>query len=155
MQAQTRAKVARAEADLNAADTALETYRVDHNAMPPRAAGTGALTLISAVHLSVMPQLTTPVSYMSSGFDSPFGKMHGYWYHNWDYFKIQTGEIPTIWFNSPKNAEKVTWMVFTLGPDGTTYPYEDVRQDEVLMMWFDYDPSNGVVSPGVIQRHGS
>lgn len=155
LQAQTRAKVARSEADLNAVETALATYRVDHNGLPPRAAGTGQITLITAVHLSVMQQLTTPVSYLSSGFDSPFGKLHGYWYHNWEYFKIQAGELPTVWFNNPDNGEKVLWMTFTLGPDGTSFPYEEIRRDDVLMMWFDYDPSNGLVSPGIIQTHGN
>ena len=86
--------------------------------------------------------------------DSPFGKLHGYYYNNYQYFKLQSGELPTFWFNRPGNGEKVSWIVFSLGPDSTNFPYKEIQQDDVLMMWFDYNPSNGVVSPGVIQRHG-
>ncbi len=154
MNARVKSQVARAQADLNALNTALSMYRLDQNGIPPRRAGGGAIILISPVHLSVMAPLTTPINYIGSATDSPFSKSHGYYYHNFDYFKIHGGEYPTFWFNSPDNAEKVAWMLFTLGPDAKTYPYEEIQQGDVLMMWYDYNPSNGVVSPGVIQRHG-
>ena len=155
LQARTKANVARAQADLNGINTALASYQVDNNAMPPRFAGTGGVSLISAIHLAYMPHLTTPVSYMTSGFISPFGETHGYWYHNWEYFRIKTGQLPVIWWNNPENAEETAWMVSTFGPDATSFPYEEIQRDNVLLMYFDYNPSNGIVSPGIIQRHGN
>ncbi|HPO08915.1 MAG TPA: type II secretion system protein [bacterium] len=154
MNARVKSQVARAQADLNSFNTALSMYRLDQNGIPPRAAGTGVITLIAPVHLSVMAPLTTPVNYISSGTDSPFSKAHGYYYHNFDYFLVHSGEYPTFWFNTKENAEKTAWMIFTLGPDAKTFPYEEIQQGDVLMMWYDYNPSNGVVSCGVIQRHG-
>ncbi len=65
LNAQTRAKVARAQSDLRTISTALDMYQLDHNEFPwPHRGG----NVITVVH-----ELTTPVPYLPSiGFDDPF-----------------------------------------------------------------------------------
>ncbi len=63
--AQTRAKVARAQSELRAIGTALETYQIDQNNFPWPRRGGNVITVVF--------ELTTPTSYMSSvDFDDPF-----------------------------------------------------------------------------------
>ena len=94
LEAQVRAKVSRAQNDMRALATALETYRVDHNKYPPIAApnsplaGGGPLGLSTAGGSGIngasifLPGtsgissrfiwITTPVAYISSVFRDPF-----------------------------------------------------------------------------------
>jgi len=60
LSAQFRAKVARAANDLRTAATALEAYRVDHNAYPPT-------PLVEPAVLTVIPtRLSTPTAYITT-----------------------------------------------------------------------------------------
>ena len=56
LEAQTRAKVSRAKADLRTVATALEAYRVDSNAYPPN----------DGVYNVLPCQITTPVAYIAT-----------------------------------------------------------------------------------------
>ena len=65
LNAQTRAKVARAQSDLRSIGVALDTYQIDQNEFPWPQRGGNTITVVY--------ELTSPVSYLSSvDFDDPF-----------------------------------------------------------------------------------
>jgi len=69
LNAQVRAKVAKAEADLQALSTALEMYHVDRNAYPAFINDQGVN--INPVNRRLIP-LTTPISYIAAVPQDPF-----------------------------------------------------------------------------------
>lgn len=153
LNAQIKAKVARSQADIRSIYNSIVTYRVDHNDIPPYPLNDGTSIIIRPTHLSVLKYLTTPVAYIAAGsLYSPFSKFHGYWYYNWDYFVKTTGSPPTWFWNSEDHPEPARWMVSTIGPNGTENPYEVVSNNVIL--WLEYQPSNGLNSRGLIQQHG-
>jgi type II secretion system protein G len=145
LEAQVRSKVARCKADMRSEELAIESYRIDNNQYPPTWSG----VLI----------LTTPIAYLTQLFDDPFGPIiaqdQGYTqvlnnYHaplkSW---YIYNGP-PTYNNNNVANKYSIRWVLTGLGPDKG---------------WFDnyptafgnypaYDPSNGTVSRGDIERVG-
>jgi general secretion pathway protein G len=153
LNAQVKAKVARSQADIRTIANAIMAYRIDNNNIPPIPRSNGTSTIIRPMHLSVLFNLTTPVNYISIGsLKSPFSVYHGYWFYNWDWFVQESGS-PPIWFwNSTENPEQTLWMVSTLGPNRTEFPYDTVNDNKIL--WYDYQPSNGLRSRGLIQTHG-
>ena len=68
LEAQTRAKISRVQADFRSMATALESYRVDTNKYPPHyAMGCDNLFACPALTADVcLPRLTTPVAYITS-----------------------------------------------------------------------------------------
>ena len=60
LEAQTRAKVSRAKADMRSVRTGLESYAVDFNKYPDHAADTWHPSLLE------IPQLSTPVAYLTA-----------------------------------------------------------------------------------------
>jgi prepilin-type N-terminal cleavage/methylation domain-containing protein len=62
LEAQTRAKISRVKADQRSVGTALEAYFVDYNAFPETVPEFGW----NHVFIQWLPQLTTPVSYITS-----------------------------------------------------------------------------------------
>lgn len=151
--AQVRAKVARSQADIRSIVNSIMAYRVDHNDIPPIAESKGTATMLSPTHISVLKYLTTPICYFAAGSSkSPFSAYHGYWFYNWSWFKENSGEAPRWYYNDLSHQERTLWMVHTIGPVITEKPYEVV--DNNVILWKDYNPSNGVTSRGVIQVHG-
>ena len=69
LNAQVRAKISRAQADMRSLGTALESYMVDFNAYPPDGDDDGSFDFDSRRRLR---SLTTPISYMSSLPTDPF-----------------------------------------------------------------------------------
>lgn len=76
LEAQTRSKVSRTQADMRTIATALETYAVDYNAYPqchPYGVARTADDLGLADGVPILERLTTPVAYLSSmSFRDPF-----------------------------------------------------------------------------------
>ncbi len=87
LEAQVRAKVSRAKSDMRSFATAVESYAVDNNAVPPLVAptspraltGSGALGGDSVFYSGVtdavssrMVRVTTPIAYITSAFQDPF-----------------------------------------------------------------------------------
>ncbi len=65
LEAQTRAKVSRAKADMRTIATGLEAYRVDYNEYPPNPD--------TSVSFNITPsQITTPIAYLTSRPQDPF-----------------------------------------------------------------------------------
>jgi prepilin-type N-terminal cleavage/methylation domain-containing protein len=153
LNAQIRARVARSHADIRSITDAVMAYRVDNNVIPPLVLSNGNMTMIKPQHLSILSYLTTPISYIAAGSTrSPFSEYNGYWYYNWQYFVDTTGEPPTWYWNNMETPGRALWMVDTIGPNSTDFPYVVVGSNQI--MWMEYNPSNGIASSGIIQRHG-
>jgi len=180
LEAQTRAKGARAKNDLRNMATAMETYFVDNN----------RYTRDSDSDLDVLDgsgiafnrrangafQLTTPIAYMSSLMSDPFaqggstsssgGISIGYRIGSgsWSY---DPAFVPTA---DTQNAQTVfaltgavaCWVSLSPGPDRVrvrhgykTFPYRSTAAGETAAgIYIDYDPTNGTISGGDILRFG-
>ncbi len=149
--AQIRAKVAKAESEMRSITSALETYRVDNGIYPPWKLSDG--TNKNPINLRFIP-LTTPVSYMSSIPQDPF--LYGGYgerinddqnegYVTYDYTeawsRIHFGGVSVL----PQQARCAEYKVTSAGPD-----YTNTWGNTVTYM-----PSNGLRSFGDIIRLGA
>ncbi len=150
-----KSRVARSQADINSISNAIMMYRTDSNRLPPLLLpGEGTQVVLKPQHISQLFYLTTPISYINaSSVESPFSFTHGYWYYNWEFFVETTGKPRMFYWNNRNNPEPSTWMISTIGPNGIQFPYQ-VLEDNILM-FHDYNPTNGIVSGGIIQKHGT
>jgi prepilin-type N-terminal cleavage/methylation domain-containing protein len=184
LEAQTRAKVSRAKADMRSLATGLESYRVDYNAYPlcnnfglsiydPGASPADATKGV------VLERLSTPIAYMTSGhLPDPFSAKGrtgtidpttGNYSPTPDpgnerirllkYFTpIPTGlaDVQSIGTGSPEKASHY-FIVLSNGPD-QIYPNMSglLRSNttEPAIAAHTYDPTNGTVSFGDISRIG-
>ncbi len=67
LEAQTRAKISRVAADLRTFDTAMSTYRIDHNKLPPTYRSSATYT-----RKWITNYLTTPIAYLNMALPDPF-----------------------------------------------------------------------------------
>lgn len=142
LNAQVRAKVSRAEADMRNMSTALEAYQMDANAYPAWAG-------LFPCWLRYIP-LTTPIAYMSTIPLDPFvqstvvnagdlgqwGDAYEYADEAWHFQQNGASSHPHTW--------GARWRMNSWGPDGkNTYAS------------YFYDASNGLRSQGDIVRLGA
>ena len=120
LQAQTRAKVSRAAADLRTLRVALEAYAVDEGTYPLNAGGLG-LT-------GALENLLQPRAYLSALPRDPFLRNAGYAY-------LAPGRLSAL-ADNPFGA----WVLYSVGPD--------MRPQTTLSDSLRYDPTNGTVSTG-------
>ncbi len=150
LNAQLRAKIAKAESEIRSIDVALESYRLDQNIYPPTNHEDGSWKYPISTRLF---PLTTPVAYISSVPIDPF--LYGppgtrindeqdeafdtYDYVDiWSCFKFRGMTIVTVPFRCSE------WKVTSAGPDATN-------------TWgraFKFDITNGLRSWGDIIRIG-
>lgn len=152
LEAQTRSKVSRAEADLRTLATALEAYATDWNAYPP--------AMGNAMYFK-LKVLSSPVSYIADPYvpdpfpaGDPASVLH--------YRKCLSylGRTPTG--TCIRNTDRVRWwMVISNGPDlrytnaAGEGPSPALNADDpARILDFRYDPTNGTVSDGNINRPG-
>jgi len=161
LEAQTRAKVSRAKADMRSLATGIEAYRVDWNAVPywdswtDAAGGAAGRRLMNPGHL--WWALTTPVAYLTSAFRDPFvaigRRSTTHIVGDTDlldaFIQVGTGYLGP----SSRGAARTEWCAASYGPDQVddtgalgVYPYTDHA--------IPYDPTNGTVSWGDIYRFG-
>jgi len=160
LEAQTRAKVARAKSDLRSAAAALESYRIDHQGYPPmRSLGfAGGPPIIQGSELKwwyVPDALSTPVAYLSSAaMLCPFGG-------NWDKAPFFPGAIWRRYGyeNIPEMIDMArAWPIFQkrYRPEALEWSgawrLQCVGPDRWWNPSVSYDPSNGTVSGGDIIR---
>jgi len=164
LEAQVRAKVSRAEADLRTIATALEAYAVDYNDYPPN---DGRYNVIPV-------ELTTPVAYIASAnLTDPFAfdvreslTLYEAKSSLYTYTKIVTIDEAEFWQRAgrPCPHEAIDhwsenegalqkygkWRLVSVGPDRA---YLDLNFPPPLRgSDIPYDPTNGTVSFGNILR---
>lgn len=173
LEAQTRAKVARAQNDMRTLAVALESYQVDNNTYPSRVkepvagvAGVGDVKL----RMEDMSRLTTPVAFITSLprdiFVPPGASVPD---DAEDFFTNDDLGLLDYW-NAPiidsisdiyANGEEKTrtpWALMSQGPDATLGlggnwgNMQPPAGAEFGSYRFDYDASNGTISPGNIYR---
>jgi prepilin-type N-terminal cleavage/methylation domain-containing protein len=151
LEAQTRSKVSRVKADLRTTLTAVEAYMVDYNHYPCWKDGPGPYGDLNWKYSQRhVIDLTTPVAYLTQVpldvfapvplWVSPISKM---------------GHL--LWYNREKeewrNMKNKWGIMMSWGPGATGIR----NQSSLSNYWalsdqFEYDPSNGTVSIGRIQR---
>ncbi len=143
LNAQTRAKIARCESDMKALETAIESYQLDEN----KYIGSWELW-----------RLTTPMAYMGSIPEDPFGPILSTDYGYGSVLSAYGQPIKSYYiFHGPPTFDShpgmirqgIRWVLTALGPDKG---------------WFDgsnsaasyppYQASNGLISRGSIERVG-
>lgn len=170
LQAQTRAKVARAKADMRSLTIGLESYAVDNNKYPPEDAQS-SITLPKASFL-----LTTPIDYLTNNqWEDPFVNRRAllsyglslpvvnylarfdYWVFAAHECAFQNGQCLSSRLHSlgdggvnSKLAQSYQgdWAVASIGPTGAWTGIFDPE----LVIGVNYDPTNGTISVGAIYR---
>ncbi len=162
LEAQTRSKVSRAKADMRTIATAIEAYRVDSTQYPPT----------KQSQESRYAYVTTPIAYITSIPPDPFGTgTKGTWsypsgflgYYTYDFMvSYAPGKLwgPPFYddyfydvvadamVSSPRSK---AWYLASAGPDKRVGL--DVNNNPEFRAK-PYDPTNGTISPGDIQRIG-
>lgn len=156
LNAQVRAKVARAHADMQSLSTAFESYSIDHNAYPYFGDGIGWTSLY------IYPALTTPIAYIgvipTDGFsqadksnDSYRYSGHNDYYPGWNIRKVVEAQKwqPGWGGKAVVNAVKAGSFMLTVsrGPDLK----EDIGGSIPTGVLI-YEASNGLRSTGDIYR---
>ena len=174
LEAQTRAKVTRAKADMRTADNAIETYYLDNNSYP------------SGFDINVRPGvpeshslflLSTPISYITSGnlqdpfipepdprpmystfqYDpmTPTGKMFSAYNFGPGPYLVNEGEPASWWLLMSAGPDQDYQFTYDLAsPPGVQYSVREADRDPRWMADVIYDPTNGTVSSGNIWRAG-
>lgn len=160
MNAQTRAKIARAQSDIRTIVQAIRMYSLDRNFYPVKTGNMDERYI----------PLTTPVSYMSSVPLDPFNKTpketgfgkkdlsnpkgnYDYWTRYW----ANQSKIDGTYWNAQIAfpANKFEWQLRGFGPTAEwigdlVYPVGH----EKAGLYIDYEPSNGLLSKGNIVSYG-
>ena len=161
LEAQTRAKVARAKSEIRNLAVALETYYIDNNSYPPQVEGIaadGTLDTAEAAYSMgyVSWKLTTPVAHQSSIPNDPFGPKKPDPAAPWS-SKYRCGvNYLQVWIMTSRGPD--------LDPDMEETPYIDplvtgwgqISQylNQFEGTYIEYDPTNGTISDGDVYRTG-
>jgi len=153
LEAQTRAKVARATADMRSLVTGIESYHIDSNKYPPME-DRGFNNTAGTQHARVPSYLTTPISYLNSIPHDPFLKVPDsvpamypkdvgsrYVYYdtvvNQSFYTSSWGGKLVEWCGY--------WVFFGVGPDGKAL-------QGAAATLLPYDATNGTLSIGNVIR---
>ena len=142
--AQVRSKVSRVRAEMRTTATALESYYVDNNSYPVYD------NPVDDVDHHVPLNLTTPVAYITSIQADVFfhedsmspepDVKHPFHYATEDY---SPDEVHDKLVAAGVDDESAKWILWSFGPD--------IKDDEGELL---YDPTNGTVSNGDLDRYG-
>jgi len=179
LEAQTRAKVSRAKADMQAMGTAIETYRIDNNSYPYQNPQSRVLRVAAIKALEV---ITTPIAYIATmSWNDPFQGKGAYsgpsmdTYADYDPLPADELQRKIYWYMARnntaqgdswdrKNDPRPTWWILeSHGPEGKGTatrtglnsikdPSNPAHQEKALKII--YDATNGTVSRGNIWRVG-
>ncbi len=153
LNAQIRAKVARAEADMRNITTALESYRLDNNKYPPASLADG---VTRRTVFSRYASLTTPVAYMSAVpydpfFARPDMEIPAIWGGPvYDYFERETSHLATNPWGPGAKERNAIYLIHSFGPDGENSAMNVGNYYTIIP----YQTSNGMTSLGDIYRFG-
>jgi type II secretion system protein G len=177
LEAQTRAKVSRAKADMRSISTGLESYCVDNNKYPPNdenastldengvnTLGGSPFTHIGGGYMAYAGRITTPIAYLTNvprdifdtrneGVAASMNLAGGPF--GWDLFEYWADYSPPFppVTDPPSTFNQLfpgvtKWVLWSWGPD------KDPNQGPDFGLNTIYDPTNGTVSRGNIYRAG-
>jgi prepilin-type N-terminal cleavage/methylation domain-containing protein len=177
IEAQIRAKVARAEGEMKGLATALESYRTDYRRYPPNAffEPTQFNTFPVPVNVYGLMQLTTPVKYLTQLPLEPFvpqdgalrngsngsiiipsepDHLHGLTYIYWSQDSLRVnGQTPTA---DAMRVNGINWTLFSVGPDldidTINLDPNDMGAMRINATKWAYNPTNGTKSSGDLIR---
>jgi prepilin-type N-terminal cleavage/methylation domain-containing protein len=160
LQAQVRAKAARAKGELASLATAIESYYVDQNVYPPDGSENYAVAMFGATpyYWYIQATVTTPIAYITTGtLKDPFRmgiNLSNPMYERYRYSNTKEGSLGRAAGAATYIDAFGGWRLVSLGPDRvysadvggnlTKWGYWDIT--------YPYDPSNGTVSNGDIIR---
>lgn len=170
LEAQTRAKVARAEADMRTYATVMESYMADHGTYIHSICPDDSLAN-SRSTWKWFSRLTTPIAYMTAITFDPFSKVVP---NSWgggqgpNPFHLYTGN-GVQWSNTQAyiDAPRIFFLIMSIGPNGQYNMVIDTTDSDAFVLYdyeqrtnvggsscygMPYDPSNGTVSNGDIYR---
>lgn len=158
LQAQIRAKVSRAKAEIRTLAGAVEQYRIDQNDYISGAGYTDLVNLNSWPRPDFLRVLTTPVDYLSSlPAVNPFGGFEGfgtaenaYGYNGGEYWHnglTNWGWVPTF---LPEEYIEAGYMWHCVGPIRVYSGYYNQAAGAPTPWVMPYDPTNGTISAGDI-----
>jgi len=182
LEAQTRAKVSRALADMRTINTGLSLYTLDHSKLPPSNVGNGAWKypvdpngwIISWRHRLI--PISTPIAYLTSIPLDAFGKNNVYSRVGMDKTEFEVAQYCEDYYLSmgQRNAlsppdmpgtgyvsydserRNVAWRLMSCGPD-RYFNFNDPKIPASPFWVKDgmpYDASNGTISHGDVFRYG-
>ena len=160
LQAQIRAKTARAKGELASLATAIESYYVDENNYPPDGSDAYGPALFGYApgYWYVTPAFTTPIAYISSGtmLQDPFraGITQNALLTRYRYSNTKDGSLGQVTNPGPYRDAFGGWRMLSLGPD-RVYSMDVGANLTKWGIWditYPYDPSNGTVSNGDMIR---
>jgi prepilin-type N-terminal cleavage/methylation domain-containing protein len=157
LEAQTRSKVARAQADQRSIATAIEAYHVDHTRYPDYGNPMDYALFAGEPVVFVPARTTTPVAYMSGlPLDIFPGKRTGLaltdrttFFYMHDYAVVYLGKtqaaghVQSHYRSLTQSDRAAAWTVWSFGPD--------LDDDHGIVL---YDPTNGTLSNGDMMRFG-
>ncbi|MDI6783173.1 MAG: prepilin-type N-terminal cleavage/methylation domain-containing protein [bacterium] len=172
--AQTRSKVARVQKEMQTLATALESYHIDNTAYPPgfypKLGGFGIPGWqtydLNPYYLPRLVKLSTPISYISSIPKDIFNPGEDDWtanktagrpneYNAYVYYTSNyINAISDSWTLTYSNAK---WRLASYGPRLTRAKSGGLLfylEREIGLPQYEYDPTNGTISPGFVTRHG-
>lgn len=170
LEAQTRAKIGRAKADLRTEATGLETYHIDYNEYPrPFDAFSYPTPYYTRAnwHEHVPSTLTTPVSYLNSIPQDPFKPLaptnqpakvlvEGRHFYFNAAFSLKAIEADRGIKNYGEyvNYRRIggEYAMFSYGPDRIYYNEPPGKAAKSQGQFIDYDATNGTLSRGNIIR---
>jgi type II secretion system protein G len=154
LDAQTRAKLARAKSDMRTIATALETYSIDNNNHYVPNYDAGPYQPRPNSEAETYAALTSPISYIASVPKDPFGPnpdaptREGFfeYYADDSVMADPTYTEPTraYWANTGTK-----WLVSSIAPDRKIQILSRQLENVAPLL---YDASNGTISPGDIGR---
>ena len=136
LEAQVRASVTRAKADMRTIATAIEMVAVNTGRYP------GSLSF-STRYLTSLPQDPFPTMEGSSP-----GTRNPYRYYN----LMEPGVISDPVLRAQADRKAAGWVIFSVGPDLSFYNTPPGQADATVLVFRDYDPTNGTVSLGNVFR---
>lgn len=146
LEAQARAKVSRAQSDLRALATALESYRIDNNRYPPTPMDQ------MGTRDERMAFLTTPVAYISSIPREVFERDKPDGYAFWSAKLNDAMKVSPVYAYLPQEGKvRGRWALFSRAPD---LDYEVAVEEGGMGLLMYYDSTNGTSSNGDVMRFG-
>lgn len=163
LEAQTRAKVSLAKADMASMGTALEVFAIDRNKYPPRRNPNwegGAYAPLLSTKMDDLKVLTTPVKYMTKIPADIFETRVPPPLNAIDYFDQEQTNVLAQYVQKKQNTNAKLWMLLSVGPDGFIGVHENgspggyPAQPPLLIFSItqEYNPENGTISLGNIYR---